>query len=262
MHSFLLTGRTKKHIKKGFADVVTIKIAGINVGLDFRYPYTGAMMTDFVTSESPDFTVFATDEEIDEEIALIEDAQLTRDMVENIVLYRKIANKITEYDAAVFHGSVIEDNSKAYIFTARSGVGKTTHSRIWLAEFGDDVRILNGDKPILRIIDGVVYACGTPWKGKECYGVNAMRPLAGIALLSRAGENSARALEPEAAVTRFVSQIYLNREDPQALLATIRLADKILSSVPIIEVRCNMDREAARVARAAFREASLELNEK
>ncbi len=237
--------------------MVTIKIAGINVGVDFRYPYTGCMMCEYVTSESPDFTVFATDEEIDAEIKLIEDAQLTRDMVENVVLHRKIANKITEYDAAVFHGSVIEDDSKAYIFTARSGVGKTTHSRIWLAEFGDSVRILNGDKPILRIIDGVVYACGTPWKGKENYGVNAMRPLSGIAFLSRSEENRARTVEPEAAVTRFVSQMYLNREDPKSLLATIRLADKMLSSVPIIEIECNMEREAAHVARTAFTDAQL-----
>lgn len=253
---FLLTVQGK-NLKKGLDDVVTIKIADINIGIDFRYSYTGCIISDYVTSESADFTVFATDEEIDEEIRAIGDVQLTREAVENVVIHRKIADKITEYNAAVFHGVVIEDGSKAYVFTARSGVGKTTHSRIWLSEFGDSVRILNGDKPILRVIDDVVYACGTPWKGKESFGVNAMRPLAGIALLSRSDENRARIITPESAATRFVSQMYLNRESPQSILATLHLADKMLSSVPVIELECNMDREAAHVARAAFADAQL-----
>ena len=237
--------------------MITIKIADVNIGLDYRYPYTACMMSEYLTNEPANFTVFATDDEIDEEIKLINGEHLTRDMVENVVLHRKIANKITEYDAAVFHGSVIEDDGKAYIFTARSGVGKTTHSRLWLSEFSDSVRIINGDKPILRIIDGVVYAAGTPWKGKENYGVNAMRPLSGIAFLSRAAENRARTVARDAAITRFVSQMYLNREDAQAVLATLRLADRMLATVPIIELECNMDGEAARVARAAFIDAQL-----
>lgn len=232
--------------------MITIRIAELNIGLDNHYQYIEKFVEGYTTDSAPDFVVGVSEEEIDEEKKQLESENLPRAYVESIVLYRKIAEELPRYDAAVFHGSVIEEDGKAFIFTARSGVGKTTHSSLWLKEFGDKVRILNGDKPILRIIDGTVYACGTPWRGKEFYGVNAVRPLAGIAFLSRGLENKATLVQPQSAVMRFVSQMYLDRTRPENLLATIKLADKILSSVRLIELECNMDRQAAIVAHEAF----------
>ena len=232
--------------------MITIRIAELNIGLDNRYEYTEKFVREYVTELPPDFVVSATEQEIDEEREVLEGQNLPRGYVESIVLYRKIAEVLPRYDAVVFHGSVLEMDGKSYIFTARSGVGKTTHSRLWLDEFGDKVRILNGDKPILRLIDGKVYACGTPWRGQEYYGVNAISPLAGVAFLSRGEVNKAKQIEVHNAVMRFVSQMYLDRTNTSNLLATIQLADKILSSVRLIDLECNMDREAAIVAYRAF----------
>lgn len=235
--------------------MVTIRIAELNVALDNKYPYLEDFVRDYVTDGPADFTVSATEEEIYAEARLLEGVNAPPEQLETVVLYRKIANLLPQYDAAVFHGSVIEDSGQAYIITARSGVGKTTHSRLWLSEFGGDVRILNGDKPIIRIIDGVPYACGTPWQGKERYGVNAVAPLRAVAFLARGTRNVARQIPTRDAVMRFVSQMYLDREEASGLLLSMRLADRILSSVALFEFECNMDAEAARVARQAITEA-------
>ncbi len=234
--------------------MLTIKIANIAIGLDNRYEFIEKFAADYVTDEAAEFTVCATDEDIEAERAIAE-MDYPVDYLESIVLYRKIAEHLPEYDALVFHGAVLETEGEAYAITAHSGVGKTTHVRLWLSEFGDSVRILNGDKPILRMIDGVIYACGTPWRGKEHYGVNSMAPLKGIAFLSRGSENLARRISPSEVTMRFMNQIYLGKKNALMISRTMQIADRILKNIPLFELECNMDAEAARVAYAAFKNA-------
>ena len=230
--------------------MITVKIAELAIGIDNRYEYVKTLASDYLTDETPLFTVVATDAELEEERARTE-IEFSNGYLESIVVYRKIAEILPKYDAFVFHGAILNYNGEAYAFTARSGVGKTTHTRLWLQEFSGDVHYLNGDKPIIRIIDGKPYAAGTPWRGKENYGVNEMAPLKGIALLDRGEKNTAQQIDTAVAVLRLVSQIYLPTER-EAVHLTMRLADKIIRSVRFIELKCNMDREAAHIARKAL----------
>ena len=231
--------------------MLVIKIADIAIGLDNRFEFIERFVKDYLTTEEPQFTVSATDSDLEQERQIAE-ANYPDDYLESIVMYRKIAEKISEYDALVFHGAVLELDGRAYAITAHSGVGKTTHVRIWLSEFGDRVRILNGDKPILRVIDGKIYACGTPWRGKENYGVNAMRELAGIAFLKRGEVNLSHKLNPRDVTLRFMNQIYLGKKNATMISRTMRLADLILKNVPLYELECNMNPDAAHVAYKAF----------
>ncbi len=231
--------------------MISIKIAGIPIGLDCKYEYTERYVKEYVTDEQPEFCVSATSEDIawEHENSGIKVPDWS---AENIVLYRKIAERLPEYDALVFHGAVLEYENTAYAVTANSGVGKTTHTRLWLREFSDKVKILNGDKPILRLIDGGVYACATPWMGKEGYGYNAVRKLGGIGFLSRGAVNISRRVEPDGAVMRFMNQIYLSKTDVLALTRSMRVADKLLCGVPLYEFECNMEPSAAHVTFDAF----------
>ena len=230
---------------------VTIKIAGLAIGLEFNYEYTLRYVKDYVTDEEPVFTVGVSAEDIrlEHEYSGI----TVPDMyAENVVLYRKIAEILPAYDALVFHGAVLEYENIAYAVTAHSGVGKTTHTRLWLREFGDKAKILNGDKPILRVINGVVYAASTPWMGKEGYGYNAMRKLGGIGFLARGAVNKSRRVSPDDAVMRFMNQIYLSKTDVLALTRSMRVCNSLLCDVPLYEFECNMEPEAAHVTRNAF----------
>jgi len=230
--------------------MITIKIAGLPIGIDNRFKYTEDYVSEFKTDEQPLFTVSASDEDIERECE-ISGVRIPNEYAENVVMYRKIAERLPDYDGIVFHGAVLECQGRAYAITAHSGVGKTTHTRLWLGEFSD-VKILNGDKPIIRIIDGVPYACSTPWRGKEGYGYNAMRPLGAIGFLSRAKENRAYTANADGTVMRFMNQVYLAKTNTASLVRSMRLCDMILSLTPLYELECNMDTEAAHVARAAF----------
>ena len=231
--------------------MITIRIAELNVGIKYRYEFTRSYVLAYQTDGVPDFTVEATDADLDREAELA-DEPTEREYLEYVAVYRKIADKMTEYGGAVFHGAVLDLDGKAYVITARSGVGKTTHIGLWLQKFGERVSVLNGDKPVIRIIDGVIYAAGTPWNGKEGLGKKGTLPLGGIAFLERGEENSYKTLSVSEGLVRFMGQIYMNNEDPSVLMRTLRLADKILSGVPLYEFKCNMDISAAKMAAEAF----------
>lgn len=226
-------------------------LAGLNIEAETRYEFSDRLTADYRSlADSTDFSVSVSDEDIASE-AEKSDVRYPVGYLESIALYRKIAEKLPYYDAVVFHGAVIAHEGRAYAFTARSGVGKTTHIRLWLDLFGEDVHILNGDKPILRVIDGVVYASGTPWRGKEGYGVPEMLPLSAIAFIDRAEEPSAEEITPSMALTRLASQMYVPNE-PRAAALSLSVLNKIISGVKLFEVKANMKPESAEVSFGAL----------
>ena len=231
--------------------MIVIKIADLPIGIDNRFSHIETLASEYLTDQSPVFTVSVTDSEIEEE-RTISGTSYGDGYYESIVAYRKIAEVLPDYDAFVFHGSVISMGEKAYVITANSGVGKTTHTRLWLDVFSEQADILNGDKPIIRLIDGKPFACGTPWKGKEAYGKNAMLVVGGIAFLSRSETNKAEIISPAEAATRFMSQIYLPKKSKSALIKTMRLADRVIGGVRLVSLQCNMEREAALVCKRAL----------
>lgn len=231
--------------------MITIKIAKLPIGIDNRFDYIEYLARDYITDEPPLFTVAVSDAEIREEMRISE-TNYEPGYYEGVVAYRKISERLPAYDAFMLHGSVIECGGKAYIITANSGVGKTTHTRLWLSAFGGEVSVLNGDKPIIRFMNGKPYACGTAWQGKENYGRNAIVEVGGIAFLSRAEKNFAAPISPSDAVMRFMSQIYLPKKSTEALSVTMRLADRMIRSVKLVALECNMEPEAAYVCRRAL----------
>jgi hypothetical protein len=230
--------------------MITINIAGIPVGIDNRFSHIANMAKDYLTDETPFFTVSVTDAEIEEEKSFSE-TSYSDAYYEGIVAYRHIAERLPDYDAFVFHGAVVEVGEFAYLVTAHSGVGKTTHLSLWLSEFSD-AEILNGDKPIIRFIDGIAYACGTPWQGKENYGKNSTRKLQAIAFLQRGAVNEAYEINYNEAALDFMSQVYLPKKNRLSLSKTMFLSDKLIRSMRLVRLRCNMDKSAAHVSRKAL----------
>ena len=226
--------------------MIVLKLAGLPIAVDNKYPFIEKLARGYLTDEDPLFTVYATDEEIRAE-GEISECECSPGYLESIVAYRKIAEQLPRYDAFVFHGAVLSFEGEAYAFTAKSGVGKTTHTRNWIAALGEKVHYLNGDKPIFRFINGVPYACGTPYKGKEGYGSNEMAPLRAIAFVNRAKENYAIKTEADSAALKLASQVYMP-STPDCALRTLQLIDKLSRSVKLVELFCNPEPDSAHVS--------------
>ncbi|MBQ8201334.1 MAG: hypothetical protein IJZ74_06170 [Clostridia bacterium] len=154
--------------------------------------------------------------------------------------------QLTRFGALWLHASVLEMEGAAYAFTAPSGYGKSTHAQLWLEAFGDRTRIINGDNPILREMDGVFHAFGTPFCGKEGKQVNTGVPLRGICFLRHAQENRIDRIDPAAALTLLFRSN--TRVTPDTLEAHLRLYERLVEKVPVYVLHCNMDVGAAYVA--------------
>ena len=232
--------------------MVRVKIAEICIEVNNRYEYFEHMVKDYLTDETPELFIGVSNEDIDAEIEQAETI-CTPQYAEFIAIYRKIAEAIYMFDGIVFHGCALAIVNEGYIITARRGVGKTTHSRLWRKAFADSVRCINGDKPIVRFIEGVPYVYGTPWMGKEGYGANDVAELRGIAFLERAEKNTAEPISVDDAVMKLMTQIYLPKNDRIAAMKTLSVIDRLTNSVKKIKIKCNMDVDAAKVCLDGFR---------
>ena len=227
--------------------MITIQLAGVNVGIENRYDLT-SQVRDWLTEAKPDFTVRVSPEELEREDA---GRGLDREYLESICAYRHIAERMPDYDAFVLHGAAVVKDDLAYLFTAPSGTGKTTHVRLW-RYFLAGSWILNGDKPILRRSPTGFTVCGTPWRGKENHGVNAERPIRGICLLRRGRENRIVPAAPSELVRFLTRQIYIPKE-PARADKLVKLLDECCRTVPIWSMECTFSPRAAQTAWEAMR---------
>ena len=226
-----------------------IRLAELNVEIFNRYSYLEYLCRDYMADfDAADMTVTVADSEISEELRQAPPAYgITAEVAEATCAYRKIALQLPLFDAFVFHASVVACEDVAYAFAAASGVGKSTHTALWLKQFKDRARILNGDKPILRFINGKLIAFGTPWQGKENRGENSSAPLAAICFLERNHQNKLQILNGRAVVERLAGQILMPTE-PATAVRFLELLDRVLATTPTYLLYCNTDPEAAEVA--------------
>lgn len=224
-----------------------IRLAELNIEVHSRYAYVGRLCADYLAEfDTPDLTVEASLEEIEAE-RQSSPYHPPAGYAESICIYRQIATALPRFGAFVFHAAVVECDGWGYAFAAQSGTGKSTHVSLWLRHFGNRARIINGDKPIFRFVDGAWRAYGTPWCGKEHWECNASTPLAGLCFLERAAENSIRTLEGMEMLQRLFLQV-LPPSDKETATAFLDLLSDMIDKTPCFLLSCNMEEAAAVVA--------------
>lgn len=159
------------------------------------------------------------------------------------------SRELLNFNGTFLHASAVVLEGKAYLFSASSGTGKSTHTEKWCRLFG--AYYLNDDKPALRYINGKWIAYGTPWSGKHDLSSPEGAPLAGIAFLKRGQENRISSITPRQALPRLMSQSLLKLNKRQMELQ-LTLVDQLLREVPLWELICRNDDEAAQIAYAAM----------
>ncbi len=148
------------------------------------------------------------------------------------------------------HASMVGNSGKAFLFMARSGTGKSTHSSLWLKHV-PGTELMNDDNPVVRVWpDGRIIAYGTPWSGKTpCYR-NIEAPVGAFVRIRRCQENKITPLtllESYALVYSSCSGFKADRNIADGLHAAI---EKAVTTVPCYVLDCRPDEEAALVCSA------------
>ena len=231
------------------------------VSIEAHYDYIKNLCIKYGSAGDEQFVIHTTAADIafEREKAASEDtkggksaADFSDACLESLAVYRKIAERMPEYDTFLFHGSAIAADGAAYIFTAKSGTGKSTHAVLWREMLGERAVMVNDDKPLLRVHpDGTATVYGTPWDGKHHLSHNIAVPVRAICILERAHENRIRRITKAEALPMLIQQAY-RPADPAALQKTLMLLDRL--NVKLFRLGRNMDLSAARLSYNAMKE--------
>lgn len=238
----------------------TIKISGCVVAVRAIFPSTRDYCRDYLCDGAPDFAIQISMADIafEREKSAGEDRMegkpirnFSDEYLETIAVQRKIADHLFAYDTLLFHGSVVAVDGQAYLFTAQSGTGKSTHTRLWREVLGDRAVMVNDDKPFLRMTEQGVLACGSPWNGKHGLGSNLCVPLKAVCILERGEENRIQPIHAKQALSMLLQQS--NRPmDRKWLAKYLELLDRLACGVAFYRLACNMDHRAALVSYQAM----------
>lgn len=205
----------------------------------------------YESGDEPDFLITVSDEEIRrEKVAHTRKnrGSFDSDELEFCTVQRQIASCLSSLGVILFHGSAICVDDRTYVFTAPSGTGKSTHSRLWRELLKDhDVVMVNDDKPFLKVEEGRVTAYGSPWRGKEGLGCNISAPVEAICSISQGTKNVIRKATPDEMYPIFYEQS-LRPFDKEGTENHLHTLDVLTRSVQLYKLECEMSMEAARLS--------------
>ena len=220
-----------------------IKIANIVLEVNAFYEFTKEYCKDFLSDEEPNYVITLTKEDLINESNENKDGKVY--VSEEIsALYRKIADIFVDENVLVVHGSSFKVGNNAFIVTAHSGVGKSTHVNLLKEYLGKDFEYINDDKPLLEVKDDLTLY-SSPWNGKERRGNNTSAPLRSVIFLNRGLTNTYKKLTNSGDIYfRLLSQIYLPRDKSKREKA-LKLIDMLLKKLNFYEINVNMDISSA-----------------
>ena len=168
---------------------------------------------------------------------------LGKKAAESVLVHRLIVEAMLDYGVFLMHGAAIAVGNEAYLFSARSGTGKTTHIQKWLQSLMDSY-VVNGDKPMIAVRPDGVLACGTPWCGKEHFGKNAVVPLRRIVFMQRDQDNRMEVIPFRSAFPMLLEQIY-RPSDVDQMRKTLNLLSGLRDRVTFYKFYFNNFRDDA-----------------
>lgn len=235
---------------------LTIRIAGENVRIQTQYDKLPVYCKDYLCHEPPTFTVAATAEDVEYERRKSEKEDLRLGVpvrsypdsyLEGLAVYRKIVQKMLSYNTLLIHGSAIAVDGEAFLFSATSGTGKSTHTSFWRQRFGDRAVMVNDDKPLIRLREDGAFIYGTPWDGKHRRSTNISAPLKAFCILERGEENRIVPISPAEALPMLMQQSS-HPSDPAMMGTYLTLLDQLSRSISFYRLSCTPTPEAADVA--------------
>lgn len=164
------------------------------------------------------------------------------------VLCGPASDALLPHRRCLFHGAAFLWRGKAWIFTAPSGTGKTTQYVLWKMLYGDEIAILNGDKPVLEARADGIWVHPSPWVGKECMGRPESAPLGGVIYLAQGPENAIRPMPAGESAAPIFAQFLFTAAGPEDVSRVCALEEALLRAVPVWLLTNRGDEASARLA--------------
>ena len=224
------------------------KIADIVCSFQPRYEETADWYTPYLTNEPLDFRRELVPNIESIEYLVREGKNITHGIAENMILCNLFNSILLRFNGSYIHSSALMFDGKVYLFSGKSGVGKSTHTRKWCRLYPDRAKVINDDKPSFRIIDGRCYVYGTPFAGGTDVHINTSGELGAIIFMEQSKDNCLKTLNTSLAIRELLEQTpkKINEKMGDRMLS---LYSEILSKYPIYKLYCTDSDDAVIVAK-------------
>ncbi len=234
-----------------------MRLADVAIAVSANYEETKFFCRDFCIDEPEkiDIEVEVTMAEVEKYYAILEKHGIETfgiKYMERITLQQLLNEKLSYYHVITFHCSAISVDGEAYLFTAPSGTGKSTHAKLWRELLGERAVMINDDKPMLRLnADGSVTVFGTPWNGKHSLGANISAPLKTVCMISQAKENRIEPLQSKESFRTLFIQTFLKARLDEMDAMSMKMIMEVMGGIaskPMWHLECNISQEAAKLS--------------
>lgn len=230
-------------------------IANLITELDCKYdlmrsrlePYN---LTDEMNIADSDIVIDISEEMYENTLARL--PQFNREECEYMLMGDSFYKQLIHFDGMLLHASAVEKDGEAFLFSAKSGTGKSTHTHLWL-EYFENARIINDDKPAIRKIGEDYFAFGTPFSGKTDESVNTGVKLAAIVFLERSKTNIIKKITPAEAIPLIMNQTVRPSTSADSMNIFLNFMDGLLTKVPVYKLYCNISLDAVKTAYYAIK---------
>ncbi len=144
----------------------------------------------------------------------------------------------------ILHSAFMNKDEQAILFSAPSGVGKSTQANLWEQYRG--TRIINGDRSLLVKEKSGWYAYGWPICGSSEICHNEKFPIHAIVMLHQAKVNEVKRLGIFEAVKRLMSEITINMWNSEFQIKALDLIQELVEEVPVFELGCDISEDAVK----------------
>lgn len=224
-----------------------LKVADVTLEIDLKYDKTIRQSKDYEAEfDKTNISIHIPDEDY---AALKNEAPyLSDEDIEYIYTGAAFYEALLHFNGFMLHSSGVVVDNYAYLFSADPGTGKSTHTDLWVKYFGSDrAKIINDDKPAIRMINDKIYVYGTPWSGKTDQNINMKVPLGAIVFLERSKDNWIKEIEPKEAIPLILQQTIRPRET-EVMIKLLDMLDIVLRHVKLYRLGCNISEEAVKVS--------------
>jgi hypothetical protein len=145
--------------------------------------------------------------------------------------------KLVARQGFLLHAATVLRDGKAYVFTGRSGAGKST-----VASLSPAGSVLTDEISLLRRENGVWRAYGTPFWGEfRAAGSNTSAPVAGIFRLVQAAENQVTRLRPLDILRVLMPNVLFFSAEAEANRRLLDILSQVVAEIPAYNLAFRKD---------------------